>query len=261
MATPATLAPEIVIAVRDVCTRFDEAVIQDGVTLEVRRGKIFALAGPSGCGKSLLLRQALALQLPDSGSIEVLGRDVVGLRDEEALALRRRCGVVFERAALFSSLTVAENVALPLRERTRLRRPLLDELAALKIALVGLPPSAGPKYPSQLSVGMRRRAALARAIAPDPELLFLDEPSAGLDPESSRAFEELIRNLNELLGLTVFVVTRDPGLLWNAADHVAFLGPGRIVAAGTIEEVSRSDEPVVRSYFAGTRAVVPREQR
>src|SRR5919197_393454 len=196
MATPPTLAPEIVIAVRDVCTRFGDAVIQDGVTLEVPRGKIFALAGPSGCGKSLLLRQALALQLPDSGSIRVLGRDVVGLRDEEALALRRRCGVVFERAALFSSLTVAENVALPLRERTRLRRPLLDE------------------------------------------------PSAGLDPESSWAFEELIRNLNELLGLTIFVVTRDPGLLWNAADHVAFLGPGRVIAAGTIEEVSRSDEPV-----------------
>ena len=261
MATPPTPAPEIVIAVRDVCTRFGEAVIQDGVTLEVRRGKIFALAGPSGCGKTLLLRQALALQLPDSGSIEVLGRDVVGLRDEEALALRRRCGVVFERAALFSSLTVAENVALPLRERTRLRRPLLDELAALKIALVGLPPSAGPKYPSQLSVGMRRRAALARAIAPDPELLFLDEPSAGLDPESSRTFEELIRKLNELLGLTIFVVTRDPGLLWNAADRVAFLGAGRIVAAGTIEEVSRSAEPLVRSYFFGTRGGVPGEQR
>src|ERR671934_51594 len=256
MATPPTLAPEIVIAVRDVHTRLGDAVIQDGVTLEVRRGKIFALAGPSGCGKSLLLRQVLALQLPDSGSIEVLGRDVVGLRDAEALALRRRCGVVFERAALFSSLTVAENVALPLRERTRLRRPLLDELAALKIALVCLPPSAGPKYPSQLSVGMRRRAALARAIAPDPELLFLDEPSAGLDPESSRTFEELIRKLNELLGLTIFVVTRDPGLLWNAADHVAFLGAGRVVAAGTIEEVSRSDEPVVRSYFGGTRGGV-----
>ena len=261
MATPPRLAPEIVIAVHDVCTRFGEAVIQDGVSLEVRRGKIFALAGPSGCGKTLLLRQALALQLPDSGSIEVLGRDVVGLRDEEALALRRRCGVVFERAALFSSLTIAENVALPLRERTRLRRPLLDELAALKIALVGLPPSAGPKYPSQLSVGMRRRAALARAIAPDPELLFLDEPSAGLDPEGSSAFEELIRNLNELLGLTIFVVTRDLGLLWNLADQVAFLGAGRVVAAGTTDEVSRSAEPLVRSYFFGTRGGAPTEQR
>src|SRR5512142_997686 len=193
-------APEIVVAIRDVHTRLGDVVVHDGVTLEVGRGKIFALAGPSGCGKTLLLRQALGLQRPDSGSIEVLGRDVVGLGDEEALALRRRCGVVFERAGLFSALTVAENVALPLRERGRLGRTLLDELIGLKIALVGLPASAAPKYPSQLSGGMRRRAALARAIALDPELLFLDEPSAGLDPESAKAFEELIRQLNKLLG-------------------------------------------------------------
>lgn len=261
MAAPPAPSPEIVVAIRDVHTRLADAVVHDGVTLEVRRGKIFALAGPSGCGKTLLLRQALALQRPDSGSIEVLGRDVVGLGDEDALALRRRCGVVFERAALFSSLTVAENVALPLRERARLARTLLDELAALKIALVGLPASAGPKYPSQLSGGMRRRAALARAIALDPELVFLDEPSAGLDPESARAFEELIRHLNELLGLTVFVVTRDLGLLWNAADHVAFLGAGRVVASGTMEEVSRADEPLVQSYFSGMRGGAQREQR
>jgi phospholipid/cholesterol/gamma-HCH transport system ATP-binding protein len=261
MAAAPVPSPEIVVAVRDVHTRLGGAVVQDGVTLEVRRGKIFALAGPSGSGKTLLLRQTLALQRPDSGTIQVLGRDVVGLGDEDALALRRRCGVVFERAALFSSLTVAENVALPLRERARLGGTLRDQLAALKIALVGLPTSAGPKYPSQLSGGMRRRAALARAIALDPELLFLDEPSAGLDPESARAFEELIRHLNELLGLTVFVVTRDLGLLWNAADHVAFLGAGRVVAAGTMEEVSRADEPLVRSYFSGVRGGVLREQR
>jgi phospholipid/cholesterol/gamma-HCH transport system ATP-binding protein len=197
----------------------------------------------------LLLKEALALHAPDSGSIRVLGRDVVGMGVEETLELRRRCGVVFERAALFSSLTVAENVALPLLERTRLRRRLVDELAALKIGLVGLPPSAGPKYPSQLSGGMRRRAALARAISLDPELLFLDEPSAGLDPASGREFEQLVRRLNELLGLTVFVVTRDLGVLWNLADHVAFLGEGRIVAAGTMPEVSTSDEPLVRAYF------------
>jgi phospholipid/cholesterol/gamma-HCH transport system ATP-binding protein len=261
VAVSPTPAPGVVIAVRDVHTRRGGAVIHDGVTLEVRRGKIFALVGPSGCGKTLLLRQTLALQLPDSGSIHVLGRDVVGLGDEEALELRRRCGVVFERAALFSSFTVAENVAFPLRERTRLGRMLLDEIAALKIALVGLPPSAGAKYPSQLSGGMRRRAALARAIALDPELLFLDEPSAGLDPESARAFEALTRHLNEQLGLTIFVVTRDLGLLWNAADDVAFLGAGHVVAAGTIDEVSRSDEPLVRSYFSKTRGAAPREQR
>jgi phospholipid/cholesterol/gamma-HCH transport system ATP-binding protein len=250
-------APEVVIAARDLHTSLGGAEIQDGLTLEVHRGEIFALVGPSGCGKTLLLRQALALHQPDTGSIQVLGREVVGLGDAQALALRRRCGVVFERAALFSSLTVAENVAFPLRERTRLGWKLLDGLAAMKIALVGLPSSAGPKYPSQLSGGMRRRAALARAIALDPELLVLDEPSAGLDPESARTFEELIRNLNELLGLTVLVVTRDFGLLWNAADQVAFLGAGRVVASGTIEEVSSSEEPLVRSYFSGTRLRAP----
>lgn len=254
-------SPEIVIAVRDLHTELGGAVIQDGLTLEVRRGDIFALVGPSGCGKSMLLRQALGLQQPDTGSIQVLGREVVGLGDEQALALRRRCGVVFERAALFSSLTIAENVAFPLRERTRLGWRLQEGLAAMKIALVGLPPSAGPKYPSQLSGGMRRRAALARAIALDPELLVLDEPSAGLDPESARAFEDLIRHLNESLGLTVLVVTRDFGLLWNAADQVAFLGAGRVVASGTIDEVSRSDEPLVRAYFSGTGPRAPGEQR
>jgi phospholipid/cholesterol/gamma-HCH transport system ATP-binding protein len=253
MAASDPSAPEIVIAARDVHTWVGGDVIHAGVTLDVHRGRIFALAGPSGCGKTLLLREALALHAPDSGSIRVLGRDVAGLGDEEALELRRRCGVVFERGALFSSLTVAENVSLPLRERSRLGRTLRDELTALKIALVGLPPGAGPKYPSQLSGGMRRRAALARAIALDPELLFLDEPSAGLDPASGREFEELVRHLNELLGLTVFVVTRDLGLLWNVADHVAFLAGGRIVAAGTMAEVSRSEEPVVRAFFPATR--------
>lgn len=254
MPTSHASAPEIVIAARDVHTTVEGDVVHAGVTLDVRRGKVFALAGPSGCGKTLLLREALALHRPDSGTIRVLGRDVVGAGDEEALALRRRCGVVFERGALFSSLTVAENVALPLRERSRLGRTLRDEIAALKIALVGLPPGAGSKYPSQLSGGMRRRAALARAIALDPELLLLDEPSAGLDPASGREVEELVRHLNELLGLTVLVVTRDLGVLWNVADHVAFLGNGRIVAAGTMAEVSRSDEPVVRAYFSGRRS-------
>jgi phospholipid/cholesterol/gamma-HCH transport system ATP-binding protein len=250
---PPTRAPEIAIAARELRTELGGAAVQDGLTLEVRRGTVFALAGPSGCGKTLVLRQALGLQRPDAGSLEVLGREVVGLGGREGLALRRRCGVVFERAALFSSLTVAENVAFPLREHTRLRRRFLAGLAAMKLALVGLPPDAGTKYPSQLSGGMRRRAALARAIALDPELLFLDEPSAGLDPESARSFEQLIRHLSELLGLTVLVVTRDLGLLWNAADRVAFLGAGRVLASGTMEEVSRSDDPRVRSYFSGAR--------
>jgi len=253
MAAPPRTAPENAIAARALHTALGDAAVQDGLTLEVRRGEVFALAGPSGCGKTLLLRQALGLQQPDAGSLEVLGQEVMGLAGADAVALRRRCGVVFERAALFSSLTVAENVEFPLREHTRLRWRLRASLAAVKLALVGLPDGAGAKYPSQLSGGMRRRAALARAIALDPELLFLDEPSAGLDPESARSFEDLIRRLNQQLGLTVLVVTRDLGLLWNAADRVAFLGRGRVLASGTMEEISRSDEAAVRSYFSGAR--------
>lgn len=253
MAHPVPSAPEAVIAARGVHTVVGADVVHAGVAFDVRRGRIFALTGPSGCGKTLLLRETLALHAPDAGSIRVFGREVVGIGEQEALALLRRCGVVFERGALFSALTVAENVSLPLREHSRLGRKLRDELAASKIALVGLPPAAGAKYPSQLSGGMRRRAALARAIALDPELLVLDEPSAGLDPASGRDLEDLVRRLNEVLGLTVVVVTRDPGLLWNLADHVAFLVGGRIVAAGSMAEVSRSDDPVVRAYLAATR--------
>lgn len=253
MADPVPTAPESAIAARDVHTRLGADEVHAGVTLDVRRGRIFALAGPSGSGKTLLLREALALHAPDSGSIRVLGEEVVGIGEPEALALRRRCGVVFERGALFSSLTVAENVSVPLRERCGLGRKMRDELAASKLALVGLPGSAGPKYPAQLSGGMRRRAALARAIALDPELLLLDEPSAGLDPASGEEFEELVRHLNQVLGLTVFVVTRDLGLLWNVADHVAFLAGGRVVAAGTMAEVSSSDAPVVRAYLREPR--------
>jgi phospholipid/cholesterol/gamma-HCH transport system ATP-binding protein len=261
MASLAAPSPELALAARALRTELGGAVVQDGLSLEVRRGDIFALAGPSGCGKTLLLRQALGLQQPDAGSLEVLGREVVGMRPAETLALRRSCGVVFERAALFSSLTVAENVAFPLQERTRLRRRFLAGLSAMKLALVGLPPAAAAKYPSQLSGGMRRRAALARAIALDPALLFLDEPSAGLDPESARSFETLIRHLNELLGLTILVVTRDLGLLWNTADRVAFLDAGRVVASGSMDEVSTSDEPLVRSFFAGARPGAPGRRR
>ncbi len=261
MAAPSVAFPDVVIAVRDVRAQLGGEAVQDGVTMEVHRGSIFALAGPSGSGKTLLLREVIGLHRPDSGSIEVLGRDVAALETEDVLALRQRCGVVFERAALFSSLTVCENVALPLRERTGMGRALRDELAALKLGLVGLPRSAGPKLPSQLSSGMRKRAAVARAIALDPELLLLDEPSAGLDPEGARSFEELIRRLNELLGLTIVVVTRDLGLLWNAADEVAFLATGRIVATGTIDEVSSSEDPRVRSYFSAARGRTPEGDR
>ena len=251
---------EPVVAVREVRTCFGAAVVHDGVSLEVRPGEIFALAGASGCGKSTLLREMVVLHRPDSGSIRVFGQEVVGMDDEAALPLRRAFGVMFERGALFSGLTVAENVGLPLREHTRLGERLIDEIAALKIALVGLPPDAGAKTPSELSGGMRKRAALARALALDPRLLFLDEPTAGLDPLSAGGFDTLVRSLKELLGLTVLLVTHDLDLLWRVADRVAFLGDGRVLGVGTMKELSGSEHPVVREYFYGARGRAAWEQ-
>ena len=250
-ATNDTAQP--VIEVRDLRTRFGDAIVHDGVNLSVREGEIFALAGASGCGKSTLLREIILLQRPEAGSIRVLGREVVGLDDEQALPLRRNWGVLFERGALFSSLTVSENVGLPLREHTQLGDGLIDEIAAVKIALTGLPPSAGLKYPSELSGGMRKRAALARAIALDPKLLFLDEPTAGLDPLSAGGFDELVKHLKELLGLTVLMVTHDLDLLWRVADRVAFMVNGRIAGVGTMQALSETEEPLVREYFHGAR--------
>jgi len=235
-------------------------VVHDGVSLEVRRGEVFALAGASGCGKSTLLREIILLHRPDAGSIRLLGREVVGLPEEEALALRRRCGVMFERGALFGGLTVAENVEVPLREQTRLSGPLVEQIGALKIALAGLPPGAASLYPSELSGGMRKRAALARAIALDPEVLFLDEPTAGLDPLSASGFDELIRQLKALLGPTILIVSHDLDLLWRVADRVAFMAEGRIVGVGTMEELSRTEHPVLREYFVGPRGRGAREQ-
>jgi phospholipid/cholesterol/gamma-HCH transport system ATP-binding protein len=249
-----------VIEVRDLRTRFGEAVVHDGVNLDVREGEIFALAGASGCGKSTLLREIILLQRPLSGSIRVLGREVVGAGEEDAVFLRRNWGVMFERGALFGSLTVSENVGLPLREHTALADALIDEIAAVKIALTGLPASAGPKYPAELSGGMRKRAALARAIALDPKLLLLDEPTAGLDPLSAAGFDELVRHLKELLGLTIFMVTHDLDLLWRVADRVAFMVKGRIAGVGTMQELSTTEEPVVREYFEGARGRGAAEQ-
>jgi phospholipid/cholesterol/gamma-HCH transport system ATP-binding protein len=246
-------AAEPVIQVRDLHTRFGDAIVHDGVSLEVSEGEIFALAGASGCGKSTLLREIILLQRPQSGSIRVLGREIMGLDDEAALPLRRNWGVMFERGALFSSLTVSENVGLPLREHTQLGDRLVDEIAAVKIALTGLPASAGRKYPAELSGGMRKRAALARAIALDPTLLFLDEPTAGLDPLSAGGFDELVKHLKELLGLTIFMVTHDLDLLWRVADRVAFMVEGRIAGVGTMHELSTTEEPLVREYFHGAR--------
>lgn len=251
---------DAVIEIRGLNTRFGDAVVHENVDLSVRRGEIFALVGASGCGKSTLLRETIVLQQPASGSIRVFGREVVGLSDEDALPLRRRWGVMFERAALFSSLTVTENVGMVLHEHTPLRPSLIDEIAAVKIALTGLPPDAGPKYPNELSGGMRKRAALARAIALDPELLLLDEPTAGLDPLSAGGIDELVRQLRDALGLTIMMVTHDLDLMWRAADRVAVLGDRRILGTGTMTELSASEQPLIREYFHGPRGRAAREQ-
>jgi phospholipid/cholesterol/gamma-HCH transport system ATP-binding protein len=259
-ATVSAQNDELVIDIRGLNTRFGSNVVHEDVNLSVRRGEIFALVGASGCGKSTLVREMLVLQRPLSGSIRVFGREVIGLSDEEALPLRRRWGVMFERGALFGALTVAENVGMVLREHTSLRPGLIEEIAALKIALTGLPADAGAKYPSELSGGMRKRAALARAIALDPELLLLDEPTAGLDPLSASGIDELVHQMRDALGLTIMMVTHDLDLLWRAADRVAVLGDRHILGTGTMNELSGSADPLIREYFYGPRGRAAREQ-
>ena len=249
-----------VIEVSKLYTRFGTNVVHDNISLTVQPGEIFALVGGSGCGKSTLLRTILLLQKPVSGSIRVFGQDVLGLNDEQALPFRQRFGVMFERGALFSSMTVAENVGMVLREHSQLSAHLIAEVARLKIALTGLPPDAGGKYPSELSGGMRKRAALARAIALDPELLFLDEPTAGLDPLSASGIDELVKSLRDALGLTIMLVTHDLDLLWRVADRVAVLGEGHILGVGTMTELSEMDHPIIREYFYGPRGRAANEQ-
>lgn len=252
--------PDHVIEIRGLNTRFGDAVVHRDVSLSVRRGEIFALVGGSGCGKSTMLREIILLQAPVSGSIRVFDREVLGLSDEQALPLRRRWGVMFERGALFSSLTVTENVSMVLKEHTGLDAQLIAEISALKIALTGLPADAGAKYPSELSGGMRKRAALARALALDPELLFLDEPTAGLDPLSATGIDKLVRQLRDALGLTIMMVTHDLDLLWQAADRVAVLHEASILGIGTMQELAQAEHPVIREYFYGPRGRGAMEQ-
>jgi phospholipid/cholesterol/gamma-HCH transport system ATP-binding protein len=249
-----------VIDIHDLHTSYGAAEVHKGISLAVQPGEIFSLVGGSGCGKSTLLRAIIMLLRPTSGSIRVFGQETIGIGDEQALPLRRRWGVMFERGALFSSLTVAENVGMVLHEHTQLSPRLIEEVAAVKIALTGLPADAGAKYPSELSGGMRKRAALARAIALDPELLFLDEPTAGLDPMSASGIDELVRSLRDALGLTIMMVTHDLDLLWRAADRVAVLDGGHILGVGTMEELSQMEHPVIREYFYGPRGRAAREQ-
>ena len=242
-----------VIEVSHVSTRFGRAVVHEDVSLVVVRGEIFAIAGGNGSGKSTLLREIVGLLAPTAGMIRLFGRDSRELEAPDRRPLHRRFGVMFQGGALFSSLTLAENVAVPLREHTQLSPGLIREIVALKIALVGLPQDSTVKYPSELSGGMRRRAALARAIVMDPELLFLDEPTAGLDPMISDGFDELLLHLKRLLGFTVVMVTHDLDTLWRLADRVAVLGGGRVLGLGTMDELAHCDHAMVREYFHGPR--------
>ncbi len=244
---------ESVIEMRDVSTRFGDHVVHTGIDLSVCRNEIFALIGGSGSGKSTLLREMILLHRPDAGTIRVLGTDLHDLQEKDAHALRLRWGVLFQHGGLFGSLTVLENVGLPLREHTGLDGHLIDDIAAWKIALAGLAPEVGAQYPSELSGGMMKRASLARALALDPELLFLDEPTAGLDPESAAGVDELVRGLRDDSGLTIVVVTHDLDLLWQVADRVAVLGDGRVQAVGSMHALSALDNPLVRPFFAGAR--------
>ncbi len=252
---------EAVIKISKVSTRFGAQVVHSELDLEIRRAEIFALIGGSGSGKSTLLREMILLQRPDSGSIRVLGVDLHEPTDEAALALRQRWGVMFQHGGLFGSLTVKENVGLPLREHSRLDDALIDELADWKIAMAGLKPEAAGQYPSELSGGMMKRASLARALALDPELLFLDEPTAGLDPESAAGVDQLVRELRDLFGLTVVMITHDLDLLWQVADRVAVLADGKVQGIGTMAELAQMKHPAIRQFFDGPRGRAAQDQK
>lgn len=248
------MAEDFIISVRGLRNSFGAQVVHDGLDLDVRRGEILGVVGGSGTGKSVLMRSIIGLQTPDRGEVLVFGDSTINQDPSESGTVRRRWGVLFQGGALFSTLTVAENVQVPLREFYQgLDGPLLDEIAAYKVVMTGLPPDAGPKYPSELSGGMRKRAGLARALALDPELLFLDEPTAGLDPIGAAAFDELTRALQRTMGLTVFLITHDLDTLYAICDRVAVIADRRVIAVGTISELLALDHPWIQSYFNGPR--------
>ena len=243
-----------VIRVRALRTQFGAQVIHDGLDLDVRRGEVLGVVGGSGTGKSVLLRTIVGLNTPASGSIEVFGQDVATADAAERPAIETRWGVLFQDGALFSSLTVAQNIQVPLIEHTGLSAQIIDEITAIKIGMVGLPRDAAGKYPSELSGGMRKRAGLASALALDPEIVFLDEPTAGLDPIGAAAFDDLIGGLQRTLGLTVFMVTHDLDSLGAICNRIAVLAEKHVLVVGPMDEMLRYNHPWVQDYFHGPRA-------
>ncbi len=257
MATQVALSPERppIISVKGLAKSFGDQQIWDGLDLDVYRGEVVGIVGGSGQGKSVLLRVITGLVSPDAGTISVFGRDVRELNREEKIDMESRWGVLFQDGALFSSLTVLQNIQVPMREHLDLSQAIMDDLAYLKLAMVGLPPTAAHKYPSELSGGMRKRAGLARALSLDPEIVFLDEPTAGLDPIGAADFDQLIRKLQQTLGLTVYMVTHDLDSIFTVCDRVAVLADKKIVRTGPPAELqARPLHPWIEEYFCGVRA-------
>jgi phospholipid/cholesterol/gamma-HCH transport system ATP-binding protein len=247
-------AQNAIIRVRDISVQFGSIRVLDGLDLDVRRGEILGFVGPSGAGKSVLTRTIIGLVPKVSGRIEVFGVDLDTASSSERRAVERRWGILFQQGALFSSLTVRQNIQFPVREYLNVTQRLLDEITFAKLGMVGLRPEVADRFPSELSGGMIKRVALARALALDPELVFLDEPTSGLDPIGAGDFDELVRTLQRTLGLTVFMVTHDLDSLYTACDRIAVLGNGKIIAAGSMADMQASQHPWLRAYFHGKRA-------
>jgi len=245
---------EPVISVRDVTVKFGDNVVLDQLSLDVFRGEILGFVGASGSGKSVLMRTILGLNKKSAGHIRVFGVDLDDASEAERMSIDMRLGVLFQQGALFSALTVLENIQVPMREYLDLPRKLMDELAMLKLQLVGLPRDAAAKLPYQLSGGMIKRAALARALALDPDVVFLDEPTSGLDPIGAAEFDELVAKLRDTMGLTVYMVTHDLDSLFSVCDRIAVLGKKKVLVQGTVDDMLKVDDPWVKSYFRGKRA-------
>lgn len=252
-------AQDSIIEVKNLKTYLGGAWVHQNVNLSVKRGEILGIVGGSGSGKTTLLREMLALTVPTAGTIRVFDQEVTSASPEALLAIQRRWGVLFQENALFSSLTLLENVSFPLHEHTSLAPDSIRELALLKILMAGLPQEAAVKYPSELSGGMQKRAGLARAIVLDPEILFLDEPTAGLDPNMASAFDELILNLQSTMGLTIVIVTHDLDSLWKVTNRVAFLGEGTVLCVDAMPKLVKDPHPLIQDFFAGPRGRVAKE--
>jgi phospholipid/cholesterol/gamma-HCH transport system ATP-binding protein len=241
--------------VNNVVTQFGLNRVHDGVSLHVEQGEIYGLLGGSGSGKTTLLKEMIMLLAPKAGEITILGQNILTSNDKDKNCLRRQWGVLFQNGALFSSLTVAENIAISLKEYTDIPAYFINDIVSMKISMVGLPSHVGSLYPAELSGGMVKRASLARALAMDPKLLFLDEPTSGLDPVGAAAFDQLILQLRDMLELTIVMVTHDLDSIWTTVDRLAVLGDKKVLVEGTLDDVNRSEHADIKAFFRGKRGL------